>query len=1156
MTALPTSPKAGSAAVRAHLVDVLRRDLIGPGPLDADIVDERLDAPPSRWYLAGFLAPAPNGKAKDGDTVEDPGDPLPGMEEGADPEMGGGRAADDTPDDEPTRKIRLPSSCGLTVLVDARVTELEVRLSWGDYVTVPPLPEEVFLDESKQFDPAFRKVQWQRIPGKAALKIPVPTDGRGAPVLVPDSAGRQRPGGALMLEAHARPYTITEADGTTKNLRAVTIMVVNRRKETLRRFNDVTHAFQVRLELHCELGLHPRTDMTGRGSSDPDAALADLHYRDVAEFARGANTSAGWHADEDGRVRCGYTDFLPSAEVERVEPNEHIDGVEFEMEALAKLAAAGPDALADAISALPARHEAWIAIQDASLSNIPGASRQETGRRLIASARLARDRIAAGIALLRSDPHARLAFRAMNESIAGAARQRDAGRGGDPLAQRKPKWRPFQLAFILLNLAGLQDPTHEDREVVDLLFFPTGGGKTEAYLGLAAWTIAHRRITNGGKLGAGVAVLMRYTLRLLTLDQLTRAAGVVCALELMRDEPTWKQGEKRLLGDWPIEIGLWVGSAASPNRLGKTGDNRTDTAVARVRRFRSDGREAPAPIKACPWCGEPFSRESFSCLPNAKAPRSMEIRCTGDACPFTGARSLPILTVDEVIYRRLPAFVIATVDKFAGLPWLAEAGAFFGNVDREDQWGFYGAADAIGEGRRLFGGASLLPPALIIQDELHLISGPLGTVAALYEVVLDHLASRKKGDKTIRPKVVASTATVRRAKAQIEAIFDRHRTEVFPPPGPDRHDSFFAKTVPSSEKPARLYLGVAASGKGPKLIFLQALVTLLAAAEKEAQAGNDADPYMTALCYFNALRELGGARRIVEDEVRARLATYGDKRRRLAPPDQPFANRRLREVLELTSRESTDKVAAAKEALGKPCADAKYGVDVALATNMISVGLDIGRLGLMIVQGQPKAAAEYIQATSRVGRQADKPGLVLAILNAHKPRDRLHYEGFRHFHACFYRAVEATSVTPWAARALDRALAPVVIAAARHLIPALTGDSAAVDIGDYKMARGQIVKMILDRAPTASIVGGHAALNAAIDALMDAWERLATDRKANAERLYCGYPKEKALMHDPLDPILSALDPEFQRFKAGRSMRDVEHVSALKITDVYGQTLT
>jgi hypothetical protein len=272
--------------------------------------------------------------------------------------------------------------------------------------------------------------------------------------------------------------------------------------------------------------------------------------------------------------------------------------------------------------------------QQASIAGIGGTPRQATAQRLIDSARHSRDRITAGIALLHGDRHGRLAFRAMNEAVARAAHQRDAGQDGVPTAQRRPRWRPFQLAIILLNLSGLQDRVHPDREVVDLLFFPTGGGKTEAYLGLAAWTIAHRRITDGGTLGAGLAVLMRYTLRLLTLDQLSRASGVVCALELMRGEPAWQENNKSLLGDWPIEIGLWVGSAASPNRLGKTGDGRKDTAVARVRRYRKDGREAPAPIKACPWCATPFSRDSFACIPTEKAPRNMDIRCANPACLY------------------------------------------------------------------------------------------------------------------------------------------------------------------------------------------------------------------------------------------------------------------------------------------------------------------------------------------------------------------------------------------------------------------------------------------------------------------------------------------------------------------------------------------
>jgi len=1137
-------------------VDTLRRDLIGPGPDDIDLAREVLKENPSRWYLTGFLAPSLDGAA--GNAAEEPeeeGDPAFGDDEGADPESGRARAADDAPADEPSsRPRRLPSSLGLTVLVDAAVEAVDVTLTWGDYATEPPLPPEVLADESAQFDPKYRDVHWCRVPGEAHLRLPVP-DGRGPSMPLAGTGGAQRPSGALVLEAHARPYDVKQPDGSVARVRALTVMVVNRRSPVRRRFADVTFAFQVRLEVRCAPGLYPRCDLSGYGVTDPDAALADLHYGDVAEYGVGRGTSAGWKADPDGLVRAAHTDHLPHAEVERVEPNESIADVEFGMEALARLAATGPGHVRDALAALPERYGTWIARQDSGISTVVGAPRQATATRLVEAARRARDRIADGITLLETDAHARRAFQAMNQAIARAARRRNAGPGGDPATQTAPRWRPFQLAFILLNLRGLAQPTHADREVADLLFFPTGGGKTEAYLGLAAWTIAHRRLANAGLLGAGVSVLMRYTLRLLTLDQLSRAAGVVCALELMRGESTWQEGGKSLLGDWPIEIGLWIGAAASPNRLGKTGDGRDDTAVARVRRHRRYGREAPAPIKACPWCGTPFGKESFACVPNDLAPRNMVIRCVNTVCDFTRDRPLPVLTVDEAIYRRLPAFMIATVDKFAGLPWLGEAGAFFGHVDRSDEWGFYGA-DRPREGTRLWNGHSLMPPELIIQDELHLISGPLGTVAALYEVALDRLASRRSADGWVRPKIIASTATVRRASTQVRALFDRHETAIFPPPGPDRRDSFFAMTASREEKPARLYVGLASPGRGPKLIFLRALTTLLSAARAAAGSGGDADAYETALCYFNALRELGGARRIVEDEVQARLGTYGTERRRLNPPDEPFADRRLREPLELTSRVSTDQVAEAKERLARPCADPRNGVDVALATNMISVGLDIGRLGLMLVQGQPKTAAEYIQATSRVGRREEHPGLVLTLLNAHKPRDRLHHEGFRHFHSCFYRSVEATSVTPWAARALDRALAAVVMAVGRHLEPQLTPEDAVAGIREDAAVRAEVIRVILDRAPATEVVGGHARLRETVEALLGDWALTADELTATGGKFYYGYPRDKALMHDPLDPILSALSPAHRQFVAGRSMRDVEHVTPLKIVDAHGNTLS
>ena len=373
-----------------------------------------------------------------------------------------------------------------------------------------------------------------------------------------------------------------------------------------------------------------------------------------------------------------------------------------------------------------------------------------------------------------------------------------------------------------------------------------------------------------------------------------------------------------------------------------------------------------------------------------------------------------------------------------------------------------------------------------IQDELHLISGPLGTVAALYEAALDRLATRAVAGIRVRPKIVASTATVRRAQGQIRALFDRHETRIFPAPGIDRRDSFFARVQPEGpDDPARWYLGLAAAGRGPKLVFLQALVTLLAGAQGCADEGGDADAYRTALCYFNALRELGGARRIVEDEVAARTLRYGTERRRLEPVDRPFGDRALGEPVELTSRVSTDQVAAAKRRL-ETAFGAGEPVDVALATNMISVGLDIDRLGLMLVQGQPKTAAEYIQATSRVGRNPARPGLVVVVLNVHRPRDRMHFEQFGHFHDTFYRAVEATSVTPWSARALDRALAAVVVAIARHLDPALTPSDAVAALGASPRTRAAVVRHLVDRAPD-DIAGSKARLAALIEGLLDDW---------------------------------------------------------------------
>jgi hypothetical protein len=416
----------------------------------------------------------------------------------------------------------------------------------------------------------------------------------------------------------------------------------------------------------------------------------------------------------------------------------------------------------------------------------------------------------------------------------------------------------------------------------------------------------------------------------------------------------------------------------------------------------------------------------------------------------------------------------------------------------------------------------------------------------------------------VRPKVVASTATVRRASDQIAALFDRPRTSIFPPPGIDRTDSFFARTVSSSQEHARLYLGIAAQGRGPKLVFLRALTTLLAAAKAEfdaqpaaPQPGNNfADPYMTALCYFNALRELGGARRIVEDEVRDRAARYGTQRRRVDPKDGPFADRIIKEPMEITSRVSTDDVARAKQRLDFVFGRDPDPVDVALATNMISVGLDILRLGLMVVQGQPKTAAEYIQATSRIGRDHNRPGLVVVVLNLHKPRDRTHFEQFGQFHRSFYRAVEATSVTPWAARALDRALAAIVVSAARHIDPGLTPDTAVKELKNRPSTRTAVRDAIVSRAPPNAVPGGRAALAALVDGILDAWIETADEQSQGGNVL--GYAEKRSphrLLHMPLAPEIPNLSAAHQRFVAGRSMRDVEPSVALNPRDPKGEKI-
>jgi hypothetical protein len=704
-----------------------------------------------------------------------------------------------------------------------------------------------------------------------------------------------------------------------------------------------------------------------------------------------------------------------------------------------------------------------------------------------------------------------------------------------------------------MNLKGIAEPGHLDRDIVDLLFFPTGGGKTEAYLGLAAFTLLLRRLRNPSIASSGLSVLMRYTLRLLTLDQLGRAATLICALELERQQDAVK------LGDWPFEIGLWVGRAATPNEMGERGDGKDNTARARTSQYKTGKSKAPPiPLEVCPWCGEKFAPNYFNLVPNADYPTDLRITCLNRPCAFNRNNPLPILAVDEPIYRRLPCFLIATVDKFAAMPWTGPVGGFFGRVDRYDKNGFYGPCDPRA-GTLL--PAPLSPPDLVIQDELHLISGPMGTMVGLYEAALDELCRRDVDGKRIRPKIVASTATVRRAQNQIRALFCRPTVDIFPPPGPNRRDSFFARTDSPQESDPRLYLGVAAQGCSLKVVLLRTYLALLGAAQKwyvanggKKNKDNPADPYMTLVGYFNSLRELGGSRRIIEDEVSTSLTGYGGRRRQ-GEADPPFANRTIAfEPVELTSRVSTDKVADAKRRLALAFSDDSR-VDVAIATNMISVGLDITRLGLMVVLGQPKASAEYIQATSRVGREVTKPGLVVTILNIHRPRDRSHYERFACYHQTFYRSVEATSVTPFSPRALDRGLAGTLVALARQGHLPLTPPKGATEILRERGQLGWVVDALARRAaamketqPEADDARDRVKLRC--NDLLDEWEKIAKDYQnlgGSLQYQQREVGEARPLLYQFLAPELKQLPQRHRKFRANRSMRDVEPSVNLRV---------
>ncbi|WP_199261568.1 DISARM system helicase DrmA [Paracoccus binzhouensis] len=1082
------------AYIRELLQLAVTDDLLGPanGPYE-QIVDMGV----RDRYLVGKIAPRQQGDAGNGieglegpleaEDEEEPDDLNvhtgrhdPGAE--FDSTSGHVDTEADTADeiDAASNQSLVPSSIGYTFCVDGDVKTIEVEARWGRYVRsydhdhTKTVNRKIKDEHGNVVDTEQQEVKvkvWQREPCGGRITVDL-TDGAIAH-RAPDAS---QP--AVRIQGTVRGKN---ANGD----RLVTLFLVNAQEEPEEN-KDSAWLFQPELIARApkdegDKAIFRRRLALSTQGDDPERDTLEMIYRRQVEFAVGHGIAV--HAvlppGDPERATEVSTVVMPQHEVpvtetpglrpeDRPAMQEMVDKGFLDMEVLAALERKD---LVSALSVLADDYVTWIGEQKARIgADVLG--HDDTAHATIARCDEIAKRLNEGIDVL-ADPangKALTAFRFANKAMASqrihsiyalARRRGEDVELADFEVRKNRSWRPFQLAFILLSLPSLTDPAHKDRTEpvaahADLLWFPTGGGKTEAYLGVAAFAMAMRRLQGG--LGGydgmrGLGVIMRYTLRLLTLQQFQRASTLICAMELLRQEAIAAGDES--LGHTPFTIGLWVGNKVTP---GTTQDSHKAIKDIRDPDKFDAGGTSPAQLTSCPWCGSEISDRRDIEVDTLLKRTTIYCGDKKGRCAFSKGKSskkshpgVPVVVVDEEIYHRPPSMLIATVDKFALMAWRGETRTLFGRATSEcARHGLlWPEADCTGRHPASKGQpkteaktiAPIRPPDLIIQDEFHLISGPLGTMVGLYETAIDELSGWKLGDKIVKPKIVASTATVRKAPEQVNNVFMR-RVAVFPPNGLDVADNFFAVQRPIEQIPGRRYMGVCSPGSSRPAMLIRVYTAFLTASQALFDRfGPAADPYLTTVGYFNSLRELGGMKRLAEDDVQTRAY-----RVQMSLVDRPgLAQRSVSNIRELTSRVSSrdipkylDQLEVKFKAQFDP-ADGKFvtrwdegdarSIDVVLATNMLSVGVDVNRLGLMVVNGQPKGTAEYIQATSRVGRSF--PGLVCTVLTWARPRDLSHYETFAHYHATFYKHVEAQSVTPFSPRAMDRGLTGALLSVVR-----------------------------------------------------------------------------------------------------------------------------
>ncbi|SDT83980.1 Helicase conserved C-terminal domain-containing protein [Desulfobacula phenolica] len=780
---------------------------------------------------------------------------------------------------------------------------------------------------------------------------------------------------------------------------------------------EKTHLFQLSFDCHIQAGTvlpYPGNEIDTMAQEDKEF---ELLYADKTVYAIGHGVSPDW-SENNGCITSIKACFIPSYEVPLMKTDVGvIDNTVLQLSCLAKTEHQ-PKTIQKNLTGFTKAYETWIAGLYKESKALP-LEQQNTAFTMLKRLEKTAQRMNQGTNCL-NDPMVAKAFSFAHEAMLSYMQTRKV---------KKPLWRPFQLGFLLLTLPSLIDENNPDRDLVDLLWFQTGGGKTEAYLAIIAFLVTYRRM-RFPQAGAGTTVIMRYTLRLLTIQQFQRASILMCALELLRRK------NPQLLGSEPITAGLWVGGASSPNNF-KDAEKILDDAL----QGNGTGLEKFV-VTQCPWCGKKLSlnpdiSKSGFCANKGQ----FYFCCTNSGCDFGGSTNpvLPINVVDEHLYQHPPTLLLATIDKFAMFAWNKDTTIFLGNASR--------------------GTGPFRPPDLIIQDELHLIAGELGTIAGVYEAGFDTVLRLKDHC----PKYIASTATIRNAKEQVKKLYARD-VNIFPSPGLNWKDSFFARV--DKEKPGRLYLGYYSPGlKRTESFAPLGAALLLSPSLWNYSDESIQDAWWTLVAYHGSLRGLGITHNLIGDDVRKYLELYirrllDDEQGQTDPLSRGFHEfcrkfkvskndddrerkiinaflntRRLYTesgIAELTSNRNANEIRKYLDDLEIPYSEENnQAICVLLCTNMVSVGLDISRLGLMVINGQPFTTGEYIQAGSRVGRN-NVPGIVVTHYFRNHARDMSHFENFKAYHQSFYRFVEPTSLTPFSSPARKRALHAALVIVMRH----------------------------------------------------------------------------------------------------------------------------